>query len=267
MQFDASILVTAGFLTTLVLSMIWAWNENLDHVTMFWFGAWGVVGALVGGHLLYVLSQPKELAVDPLLLFRVLEGGKAVFGAFGGAVLLGWLYLRWRREPFLRYADAAVPASALGYGIVRVGCFLNGDDFGTVSTVPWAVRFPKGTDAFLSHLEKGWITAGSTTSLPVHPTQLYHVAVGLLLFVILSRWKGEWAGSRLTLALAGYGALRFVLEFFRGDAIPLLGPFDDSQLFCLGFLLFAGLLWWCKGRRSERVQAPMTLQASKETVP
>jgi phosphatidylglycerol:prolipoprotein diacylglycerol transferase len=248
MQFDSSMLVTSGFLTTLVLSMKLARHEDLDQRTMFWFGAWGVVGALVGGHLLYVLAQPKELAADPWLLLRVMEGGKAVFGAFWGAVLLGWLYLRRRREPFLPYADATVPAIALGYGIVRVGCFLNGDDFGTVSSFPWAVRFPRGTEAFFSHLEKGWISAGSTASLPVHPTQLYHVAVGLLLFMVLRRWQGSWAGSRLALALAGYGALRFVLEFFRGDALPLVGSLDDSQIFCIGFLVVPGLLWWHQGR-------------------
>jgi phosphatidylglycerol:prolipoprotein diacylglycerol transferase len=255
MQFDPSLLVTAGFLTTLVLAMKRARNENLDQVTMFWFGAWGVAGALVGGHLLHALSHPKELAADPMLLFRVMEGGKAVFGAFWGAVFLGWLYLLRRREPFLPYADAAVPAIALGYGIVRVGCFLNGDDFGTVSTVPWAVRFPPGTDAFFNHLEKGWITANSTASLPVHPTQLYHVAAGLLLFAVLRHWQGAWAGNRLALALVGYGLLRFVLEFYRGDATPLAGPFDSSQIFCLGFLSAAGLLWWRRGRRAERSAA------------
>lgn len=265
MSFDPSILVTVGFLTTLVLAMKQAQQEGLDQKSMFWFGAWGIVGALIGGHLLHVLQQPKELAADPMLIFRVMEGGKAVFGAFLGAVFAGWLYLRRRREPFLPYGDAAVPAIALGYGIVRIGCFLNGDDFGTVSSVLWAVRFPPGTDAFFRHLEHGLISAGSTASLPVHPTQLYHVAVGLLLFVVLRRWQGTWAGSRLMLGLASYGLLRFVLQFFRGDAQPLVGPFDGSQLFSLVFVAVAGLLWWRLGRRAEISGAAMTVRAPGET--
>ncbi|MFZ4856826.1 MAG: prolipoprotein diacylglyceryl transferase [Desulfuromonadaceae bacterium] len=251
MQLDPSLLVTAGFLTTLALAMKQARNENLDQVTMFWFGAWGIAGALNGGHLLHALSHPKELAADPLLLFRVMDGGKAVFGAFCGAGFLGWLYLRWQREPFLRYADAVMPAIALGYAIVRAGCFLNGDDFGTVSTVPWAVQFPQGTEAFISHVNRGLITAGSTSSLPVHPTQLYHVAAGLLLYILLHRWQGKWAGSRVALALAGYGVLRFVLQFFRGDAVPLVSHLDDSQLFSLGFLMVAGLLC-VTGQKQEK---------------
>lgn len=210
----------------------------------------GLLGAFWGGHLLVLLSQPSLILEDPLRLLNFLDGAKGVFGAFLGAALFGSLYLLYRRQPVLAYADAAVPAVALGYAVARIGCFLNGDDFGIVSSVSWAVQFPPGTDAYAAHLSRGLIDVGSLLSLPVHPTQLYHAAAGLALFLVLRQWKGQWQGSRLALALLGYGVLRFCIEWFRGDALPVIGPFHAAHLFSLLFIIGALLLWSVKGRAS-----------------
>lgn len=210
---------------------------------------WGLLGSFWGGHLLVVLSNPSLILDDPLRLLNFLDGAKGVFGAFLGAALFGSLYLLlYRRQPVLAYADAAVPAVMLGYAVARIGCFLNGDDFGTVTSVLWAVQFPPGTEAYAAHLNRGLIEAGASLSLPVHPTQLYHSAAGLVLFLLLTRWQGTWSGSRVALAMAGYGLLRFTIEWFRGDVSPVLGPFHASHLFSLAFIMGAGLLWWVKGR-------------------
>jgi phosphatidylglycerol:prolipoprotein diacylglycerol transferase len=190
-----------------------------------------------------VLSQPSLILEDPLRLLKFLEGGKGVFGAFIGAGLFGALYLLYRRQPVLAYADAAVPAIALGYAVARIGCFLNGDDFGTVTTLPWAVRFPQGTEAFAHHVAQGWVTAQDWLSLPVHPTQLYHMAVGLLAFLVLSRIRNAPPGTRLAVGLIGYGALRFVIEFVRGDAVPIWHGLDLNQFLCVAMVGIGVLVW------------------------
>jgi len=227
-------------------------------------GLVGLLGSFWGGHLLVVLSEPSLILDDPLRLLNFLEGAKGVFGAFMGAALFGGLYLLYRRQPVLAYADAAVPAVALGYAVARIGCFLNGDDFGTVTSVPWAVQFPSGTDAYAAHLNRGLIEFGAPLSLPVHPTQLYHAVSGLLLFVFLSRWQGSWSGSRVALALAGYGALRFSIEWFRGDAAAVLGPLHLSHLFSLLFMLAGVSLWWWKGVRRELQSPPHAILSQPE---
>lgn len=226
----------------------WAGSSRVDDRLLRRVGLLGLLGAFWGGHLLVLLSKPNLILEDPLRLLNFLEGGKEVFGAFLGAALFGSLYLLYTREPVLAYADAAVPAVALGYVVARIGCFLNGDDFGTVTSVPWAVQFPPGTDAYAAHLNRGLIEFGASFSLPVHPTQLYHSAAGLLLFVLLSRWQGSWSGSRAAVAMAGYGLLRFTIEWFRGDAMPVIGPFHAAHLFSLLFIISALLLWLVKGR-------------------
>jgi phosphatidylglycerol:prolipoprotein diacylglycerol transferase len=240
-------LALLSIVTTVVMRKA-ALRAGLSRVQVLQASLWGLLGAFWGGHLLVLFSQPTVILEDPLRLLNFLEGGKGVFGAFLGAALFGSLYLLYRRQPIFAYADAAVPAVMLGYAVARVGCFLNGDDFGIVSSVPWAVQFAPGTEAYAAHLDRGLIEAGASLSLPVHPTQLYHSAAGVLLFVLLTRWQGTWPGSRLVLAMAGYGALRFTIEWFRGDVSPVLGPFHASHLFSLLFILGAGLLWWIRGR-------------------
>jgi phosphatidylglycerol:prolipoprotein diacylglycerol transferase len=227
----------------------------------------GLVGAWSGGHLLVLFSQPNLILEDPLRLLNFLEGSKGVFGAFLGTALFGSLYLLYRRQPVLAYADAAVPAVALGYAVARIGCFLNGDDFGIVTSVPWAVQFPPGTEAYAAHLNRGLIEIGAPLSLPVHPTQLYHSAAGVFLFILLTRWQGSWSGSRVALALAGYGVLRFSIEWFRGDAAALLGPLHVSHLFSLLFMAAGASLWWWKGRRREfRSPRPATLAQAEDAL-
>jgi phosphatidylglycerol:prolipoprotein diacylglycerol transferase len=251
---DPRLLWIFSLLIVLAISVRSGYRQGLSPRIMACAGIWGMLGAQWGGHWLFLLAAPKLLKEDPLLLIRFMEGEKGIFGALFGACVFGWLYLRRKKVSFLAYADAATPAIALGYSVARIGCFLNGCCFGTVSDVSWAVRFPRGTLAFTSHLEKGWVHVHDALSLPVHPTQLYHAAVGLALYLILRKWDGRWKGSRLAFGLAGYGSMRFLLQCVRGDASPVLGALDVNQLLSVAALLAAGLLWWFRGRAKRRVK-------------
>jgi phosphatidylglycerol:prolipoprotein diacylglycerol transferase len=116
---------------------------------------------------------------------------------------------------------------------------LNGCCFGTPTDVPWAVYHPPETGAYVAHLHAGWIGPDAAHTLAVHPVALYHAAAGLLLFFIALRARAI-PGRPLAVAVIGYAAARFALEFFRGDATPVAGALDLNQLFCLA-LLTAGV--------------------------
>jgi phosphatidylglycerol:prolipoprotein diacylglycerol transferase len=195
------------------------------------FGLWG-------GHLLGFVYYGTD--GRPWAWLRFWSGGRAEYGGLLAGMFAIAIYLRIRKLPFLRYGDSMVPAVALGVAIGRLGCFLNGDDFGTRTTLPWAVTFPPSTEAYAYHLTRGWIASNDPLSLPVHPVQLYALLFALTLFVFLARWCPGRTGLRFAAFLVIYGAGRFVDQFFRGDFEPTLGPLSLTQLISL-LLIAAGL--------------------------
>ncbi len=116
----------------------------------------------------------------------------------------------------LRVLAAAAPALALAHAIGRIGCFLVGDDYGTPSTLPWAVAFPEGLPP---------------TLVPVHPTQLYETAALLPIAWVLYRWRQQGRSDRFVLGayLASAGVVRFVIEFLRVRE-SLVGPFAIAHV-------------------------------------
>jgi phosphatidylglycerol:prolipoprotein diacylglycerol transferase len=119
-----------------------------------------------------------------------------------GGVGVGLAYIALKRWPIVATLAAATPALAFGHLIGRIGCFLVGDDYGTPSTLPWAVAFPEGLPP---------------TTVPVHPTQLYEAAGLGLLGWILIQWRRRGVSDATVLGryLVAVGVLRFGIEFLR----------------------------------------------------
>ncbi|MDI6808706.1 MAG: prolipoprotein diacylglyceryl transferase [Candidatus Eisenbacteria bacterium] len=145
-----------------------------------------IISSLVGGRVAFVLSHLAEYRRAPLDILKVWEGGLTFYGGFLLAVVVGLAYLRRKRVPLLRFCDAVTPALALGEGITRIGCFVNGCCFGVPTTLPWSVVFPKGSYA---DYQFGQVA--------VHPSQLYSSGAGFLIFilVILLRRRVKRDGS------------------------------------------------------------------------
>jgi len=226
-------------------SVIGAYRARLDCWTMYLAAMAGFVGAMMISWLhvaLFALS-PAEV------------GGRAAFGAFMGAAMFGGFLLKLRGGDFLRYADAAMPAVALGYAVYRIGCFVNGCCFGTPTDLPWGVDAAPGSEAYAAQVAAGGFAADAAHSLHIHPTQLYHAAAGLLIFLLLTRMAPGWPGRRLALALLAYGASRFVIEFYRGNARPIWLGLDINQLFCIAMVALAAALWWRHSTEAQRLRA------------
>jgi phosphatidylglycerol:prolipoprotein diacylglycerol transferase len=133
-----------------------------------------LVSSIVGARAFYVITHPQELAGDPFGAFRLWEGGLTLIGGFVLGTIGGFAYMRWAGLPPHLTADVLAPSVALGSGIARFGCFLNGCCFGVPGHAPWCVRFPADSAA-------GMQFPGQA----LEPSQLYNVAAGVLLFVVL----------------------------------------------------------------------------------
>jgi phosphatidylglycerol:prolipoprotein diacylglycerol transferase len=206
----------------------------------------GMLGVILGGRFGYVLFyQPAFYFSHPLQILSVWQGGMSAHGGFVG-VVIAILYFAWSRKknPFV-IGDFVAPLVPLGFGFGRIGNFINGELWGRAAApeIPWAMVFPQ-----------------SGTDYPRHPSQLYEAGLeGIVLFaaVWLFSRKPRPTGAVSGLFLAGYGTLRFVVEFFREpDSFIGLELFSLSRGQWLSvpmILAGLGILWWAY--RSKRLRA------------
>lgn len=210
------------------------WTE--DQVSdMIFYGAMGVV---LGGRIGYTLFYSLEKFLsDPLMIFRVWEGGMSFHGGFLGVLVAMTLLKRKQNRTFFGIMDFVAPLVPIGLATGRMGNFLNGELWGRISDVPWAIVFPTGGPN------------------PRHPSQLYEFFLeGILLFIILWYYSAK---PRPVMAVSGlfslgYGFFRFLVEFARqpdshmgeGGFIAF-GWLTTGQLLSAPMILLgAGLIWW-----------------------
>jgi phosphatidylglycerol:prolipoprotein diacylglycerol transferase len=191
-----------------------------------------IFGVLIGGRLGYILfyNLPYYLH-HPSELLAFWHGGMSFHGGLIGTVVAGYIFARRRKVSLWRIADYAAIATPPGLGLGRIGNFINGELFGRVTTVPWAMVFPRGGP------------------LPRHPSQLYEAFLeGPVLFLILwlLRKRSLPRGGLLAVFVIGYGVIRFCVEFFREPDPQLgfvVGPLTMGQVLSL-FMVICGVLLW-----------------------
>ena len=172
--------------------------------------------SILGARLLWVVthrdlfSPPNGSWLDAFSPFRsggyVGFAGLSVLGGVVLATLSAFAYLAWKKMPFFETADVLAPSAALGEGITRIGCFLNGCCHGLPCTGWYCVRFPDGSPSNVAF-------HGAT----VHPTQLYASAAGLLFFVLLSLLlrRRPFAGAVFAAFFVLEGVERILLDIVR----------------------------------------------------
>ena len=205
-------------------------------------GIAGVLGGLVGAKLLWTIEHMGDEPVANLLLSR---GGMSWFGGLIGGVVAGIWMLRRRGVPLMAGLAAASPGLALGHGIGRIGCFLVGDDYGYPTDLPWGVAFPEGLPP---------------TDVPVHPTQLYELALLLPVTWLLIRWRSRGVPDRVVFGryLVMVGAIRFAIEFVRvNEPVVLTGPLTLAHLISAAIALVGiALLATAKGAGTALKYSP-----------
>jgi phosphatidylglycerol:prolipoprotein diacylglycerol transferase len=162
---------------------------------------YGAIGVIVGGRLGYSLFYDfaNNLA-DPLNIFKIWQGGMSFHGGLLGVLTAFWLFSKKTGKSFFEISDFMVPMVPIGLFFGRMGNFINGELWGKVSDVSWAMIFPTGGP------------------LPRHPSQLYEAGLeGLVLFILLWLYsnKAKPLGAVSGLFFLGYGIFRFLIEFVR----------------------------------------------------
>ncbi|MDR3256587.1 MAG: prolipoprotein diacylglyceryl transferase [Endomicrobium sp.] len=205
-------------------------QDNLYSLFMYM-----AIFAIVGGRLLYVLTNLDEFISSPLKIFELWQGGLVYYGGFIAAVIFITIYAKRKKIQLLKLGDFFAPALALGHAIGRIGCFFAGCCYGKYTSLPWSVVF----------IDKHSL---AVKGVHLHPTQLYESFANFLLFMFLHFYskKEHKIGISFAIYLIGYTVLRFIIEFFRGDyrGIQYFG-FSISQIISILLFVF-GVFIICK---------------------
>jgi phosphatidylglycerol:prolipoprotein diacylglycerol transferase len=203
------VMIALAFLAGLWTATRRAQRENISSERIGDVVLWLMVGGILGARIVYVATYWKdEFAGQPLSeIFMIQHGGLVYYGSFIGAAIACFIYVRWKKLPFLKIADILAPSIALGNVFGRIGCLLNGCCYGRASNLPWAIRFPAGHP---------------TGGLSVHPTEIYDALNNFILYLLLALLfrRKKFDGEVFATYLVGYAVIRTVMEYFRGDYPP-----------------------------------------------
>ncbi len=209
---------------------------------------YAMLGIILGGRLGYVLFYNLESYIaKPVTIFKLWDGGMSLHGGVIGVLIAIWYVTRKEKLSFLRFCDYIACVIPFGLFLGRIANFVNGELWGRVTTVPWAIIFPEGGPD------------------PRHPSQLYEAGLeGLLMMAILSWlfWRTQARykpGLLVGMASIIYGVSRFVVEYFREPDIQRMNVVEATSL-SMGqwltvpmILIGLWLVFTAKGRR-QRVE-------------
>ena len=170
---------------------------------------YGAVVVILGGRIGYILFYQFPSFIDnPLVLFRIWEGGMSFHGGLLGVIVAMWWFSRKTQKHIIDILDFGAPFVPIGLGLGRLGNFIGGELWGKPTDVSWAMIFP-----------------GDPLQLARHPSQLYQFALeGVALFTILwffsQKSKPRYCVSGMFLLF--YGIFRILVEFVR-EPDPQLG--------------------------------------------
>lgn len=212
------------------------WTRNEVSDLLFY----GFLGVILGGRVGYVLFYNFDMFLaDPLYLFKIWTGGMSFHGGLIGVITAMIWFAHKTKRHFFTVADFVAPLIPFGLGVGRVGNFLNGELWGRVTYVPWAIIFPE---------------AGPE---PRHPSQLYQFALeGVVLFIILNLFwrKNPPRGAISGLFLFCYGLFRFLVEFVRQPDSQLGLYFQEismGQILSMPMIVAGALMVWAAYKRPQ----------------
>ncbi len=225
---------------------------------------WIIIGVIAGGRLGYVLFyNPAYFLDNPLQIVAIWQGGMSFHGGLAGLVVATYVFCRLNglHVPSISDAIAVVAMPGLFFG--RLANFINAELWGKPTDLPWAVVFPAGGGSVCPPDWPGICAR--------HPSQLYEAVLeGVVLCALLAylAYRRRWMhrpGQVAGLFFAGYGIVRFMVEFVRepdeqfvSDVNPLgfALQFGDVSGLTMGQLLsvpmiVAGLLviWLARWRQ------------------
>ena len=215
------IIIAVGFILAVIYAMKTSKRHNVNDDKLLNCVIVGLITAVIGARLYYVAFRWDYFKSDPAGIFRIHEGGLAIYGGLIGALIGGLIVARIQKMKIPPVLDLASLGFLIGQGIGRWGNFTNQEAFGSATDLPWRM------------------VSEATGGVGVHPCFLYESLWCLLGFVILHFYskRQKFDGEIFLMYLVWYGFERTIVEGLRTDSLYLpFAPVRVSQL--LSMLLF-----------------------------
>jgi len=204
----------------IALAIIWiilwtAWQirtgAKISYDTLFMAAIVGIPSGIVLARLLHVIDLWDHYSQNPGQIIG--GGGLTAYGAVLGAALGIWIYSKFSKLQFGYFADLVAPAVIVAQAVVgRVGCTINGCCYGVKTSLPWGIVYTHPDSL-------------GPLGIAVHPTQVYELIFGLIVFGILLKLRGRFKpdGSLFLIYLGLYSVWRIGIDFLRVGTPFLLG--------------------------------------------
>ena len=210
----------------------------------YWdFAVYAVIFSIIGARIYYVIFAWDFYKEDLLGIFKLRNGGLAIYGGVIAAFITLFVYCRIRKRNPLLMGDTCMPGLILGQAIGRWGNFMNREVFGEYDDGLFSMQLPVDavrardiSENIAAHIPEG------VNYINVHPTFLYESVWNLLVFaaLLVFRKHKKFDGELCLLYFGGYGLGRFLIEGIRTDTLFLPGTtVPVSQVLALLMVIFS----------------------------
>lgn len=248
------IVIACGMLAGIALACYEAKKTGQDPDDYIDLAMVAIVCSLIGARLYYVAFRWDLYKDDLISIFKVREGGLAIYGGVIAAIITTFVFAKVKKKSFGQLCDTAGLGLILGQIIGRWGNFFNREAFGDYTDNLFAMQLPVSavrTSDITDKLLQNEIVVDGITCIQVHPTFFYESALNLILLLLLLafRRKKQFEGEVFLWYLFGYGVIRFCVESLRTDQLlmPVIGYPVSKALAAV--LVVVSAAWIITGRR------------------
>jgi phosphatidylglycerol---prolipoprotein diacylglyceryl transferase len=225
--FGYGTMIAIGICAALIMVSYRAKKRGYDEDSVINMSILAIVLGILGGKLLYIITELKSVIADPSILKDV-GSGFVVYGAIIGGALGVYLYCKRKGWQVLKMFDLVIPAVALAQGFGRIGCFFAGCCYGKPTNMTIGVEFKNSYFA--------------PPGVHLHPTQIYSSVFDFCLafFLLWYARKERKNGRVFSMYVIIYSIGRFLVEFLRDDLRGNVWIFSTSQFISI-FTLILGI--------------------------
>ena len=242
------VMVVLAVIVGVAVPLWLAKGTAIDRSTVYAIAPWAVLGGIVGARLIHVLDSLDIYTDDPVAAFKFWDGGVSIFGAILGGTLAGVACAKLKRISVGGLADLAAPGLILAQAVGRVGCTINGDAYGTATSLPWGVSY--------THPD----AASTTEPAPYvgHPVPVYEIIWDLMIFALIWKLRGRIRpeGSLFLVYLPLYSFGRFFFSFLRGGEEEVLGPLHQAHIIAIVLVVACVPLLFYRMRQPKPLAEP-----------